>query len=75
MASGRALSITSACAARLTPHVGVTFVEIADIPGTECAIAWRAEETSTLITDFVEGARRVVERETALLQAIEHPER
>lgn len=73
VASGRALSITSACTARLTPHAGVSIRPIVDIPGTECAIAWRGEATTTLISDFVDGARRVLERETTLLEAIEHP--
>lgn len=73
VASGRAVSITSACAARLTPHPGVSFVQIRDIPGTECAIAWRADEWSTLVSDFVEGARRVLDRERELLHSIEAP--
>ncbi|UUT36228.1 LysR family transcriptional regulator [Microbacterium elymi] len=75
VASGRALSISSACAARLTPHPDVRFVPIRDVPGTECAIAWRADQESPLIRDFVDAARRVRERETALVSSIEHPGR
>ena len=75
VAEGRALSITSACAARMTPRPDVAFVPIRDVSGTECAIAWRADDESPLIRDFVDGARRVLRRETGLVRAIEHPER
>lgn len=73
VASGRAVSVTSACAARLTPHAGVRFVPIHDVPATVCGLAWRAEEETELIRDFVAAARLVVERERDLVHAIEHP--
>jgi len=73
VAEGRALSITSACAARMTPRPDVVFVPIRDVPGTECAIAWRVDDETPLIRDFVDGARRVLRREPDLVRAIEHP--
>lgn len=74
VAAGRAISITSACAARLTPLDGVVYVPVEDIAPTTCAIAWRAERENDLVRDFVSGARRVVARETDLVERIEHPQ-
>jgi DNA-binding transcriptional LysR family regulator len=73
VASGRAISVTSACAARLTPHPGVHFVPISDIPGTVCALAWRAADETELIRQFVETAQLVLEQERELVRTIEHP--
>lgn len=73
VASGRALSLTSACAARLTPHSGVSFVPIRDVPGTVCVLAWHADEETELVRDFVDSARQVIQREQELLGMIEHP--
>jgi DNA-binding transcriptional LysR family regulator len=73
VASGRAVSVTSACAARLTPRPEVCFVPIRDVPGTECALAWRAEDETELIRECIDAAREVVERERSLLRSIEHP--
>jgi DNA-binding transcriptional LysR family regulator len=74
VASGRALSVTSACAARLTPHPGVRFVRIRDVPETVCALAWRAPDETDLTRQFVGVVRSVLEQERALVDAIEHPE-
>ena len=73
VASGRALSITSAASARLTPHPGVSFVRIREVAGTRCVIAWRGEEDSPLIRDFIAGAKRVVAHEKELIRFIENP--
>ncbi len=74
VAAGRALSVTSACAARLTPRRGVRFVPVQDIPGTECAVAWRAEDETPLVREFVDGASRVLEQDRAVLWSIQNPE-
>jgi DNA-binding transcriptional LysR family regulator len=73
VASGRAISVTSACAARLTPHPGVHFARIRDIPGTVCALAWRAADETELIKQFVDTAQLVLEQEQELVRAIEQP--
>lgn len=73
VASGRAISVTSACAARLTPHPGVHFVRVRDIPGTVCALAWRAADETELIRQFVDTAQLVLEQEHELVRAIEQP--
>lgn len=74
VASGRALSVTSACAARLTPHPGVRFVPLRHVPGTVCALAWRAAEETEMTRRFVDVARSVLDEQRALVQAIEHPD-
>lgn len=74
VASAQAISITSACAARLTPHSGVRFVSITDIPKTECALAWRTEDETPEVCEFIHAASRVLDRERPLLAAIEDPQ-
>jgi DNA-binding transcriptional LysR family regulator len=73
VASGRAISVTSACAARLTPHPGVRFVPLTDVPATVCALAWRAEDETAAVREFVDGATAVLRHEAGLLHAIEQP--
>ncbi|MFC3577433.1 LysR family transcriptional regulator [Streptomyces yaanensis] len=73
VATGRACSITAACASRFTPHAGVRFVVIDDVPGVQTALAWRAGDASPLVGQFVDVARQVRDRQPELIQTIEHP--
>lgn len=73
VATGRAISITAACAARFTPHAGVRFVPIDDVPPVETALAWRRGDESPLVRQFVQIAREVRDGLPEVLRAIEDP--
>lgn len=73
IAAGVACMPTSAAAARWTPHPGVRFIPIDDVPGSTLGVAWRRDRHSPLVEFFVAVARDVRERERAIIDAIEHP--
>jgi DNA-binding transcriptional LysR family regulator len=74
VSAGVACAITGAALARYTPHPSVRYVPIEDGPGAEVAVAWREDARGPLVERFLEAARAVRERETAVLEAIEHPD-
>jgi DNA-binding transcriptional LysR family regulator len=73
VATGRAISVTSACAARFTPHPGVRFVPIDGVEGAVCALAWRADGETDLVRRFVAVARETRDTQPHLIERIEHP--
>jgi DNA-binding transcriptional LysR family regulator len=73
VATGRAFSVTSACAARFTPHPGVAFVAIDGVDGAVCALAWQADAETDLVRRFVAVARETRDAEHELIERIEHP--
>lgn len=73
VATGRACSITAACAARFAPHTAVRFIPIDDVPPAVTALAWRPPAESPLTREFVAVASAVRDREADLVRAIEHP--
>jgi hypothetical protein len=73
VSAGIACMVTSAALARYTPHPSVRYVPIEDGPGAEVALAWREDARHALVERFLEAARAVRDRETELVQAIEHP--
>jgi DNA-binding transcriptional LysR family regulator len=73
VATGRACSITAACASRFTPRAGVRFVALADVPGVQTALAWRRDELTPLAARFVQVAREMRERRPDLIRQIESP--
>lgn len=74
VATGRACSITAACASRFTPRAGIRFVALADVPGVRTALAWRRGELTPLAARFVEAARAVRDADPELVRRIEHPD-
>jgi DNA-binding transcriptional LysR family regulator len=72
VATGRAFSTTTVAAARFTPHAGVRFVPIEDVPRVTCGLAWRYGDLSPLAAAFVETARQTRDREQAIVHAIEN---
>ncbi|QXQ15085.1 LysR family transcriptional regulator [Skermania piniformis] len=72
VASGRAVAITAAAATRFMPFPGIEHVPISDAPRSVVALAWTGRATS-LVTRFVEVALAVRDRETNLVNGIEHP--
>lgn len=75
VATGQASSITAACTARFLSHPGVRFVPITDVPGVTTAVARRTAGTvgSLPAERFMRTAVAVRNRETATVEAIEHP--
>lgn len=75
VATGQASSITAACTARFLSHPGVRFVPIIDVPGVTTAVARRTARAagSSRAERFMRTAVAVRNRETATVQAIEHP--
>ncbi len=57
--SGRGIGFTQASTLRYYSRPGLTAVPVLDIPPSEMAIAWRLDNTSDLVRDFVETARAV----------------
>lgn len=74
VATGRACSVTAACAARFTPRTGVRFVPLADAPRVETALAWRRGELTAVAARFVEAARAVRDGRPDLIGRIENPD-
>lgn len=74
VATNRACIISGASAARLIPFHGVRMVPITDIPGSVVAVARPRGEPTPLLARFLEVVRDVRDRETALVDAIEHPD-
>lgn len=72
VATGQAFSTTTVSAARFTPHTGVRFVPIEDVPRVTCALAWRAGDLDPLAAAFVETAKKTRDRETQIVAAIEN---
>ncbi|MGW4336024.1 LysR substrate-binding domain-containing protein [Rhodococcus koreensis] len=72
VASGRAVAITAAAATRFMPFPGIEHLPISDAPGSVVALAW-TERATSLVTRFVEVALAVRDRETNLVNGIEHP--
>lgn len=73
VAAGVACTITVAGAARYTPHPGVRYLPITDIPGSVLAAAWSSGHHSPVRERFVDVARAVRDRDTELLKTIEQP--
>lgn len=73
IAAGLACAITVAGAARYTPHPGVRYVPLTGVPGSTLAVAWRRGHRTPGVDRFVTAARRVREREPAIVATIESP--
>jgi DNA-binding transcriptional LysR family regulator len=73
VAAGRACSITTAAAARYTPHPSIRYVPIDDAAASQLALGWREDARSPVVERFLELAEAVRDRETELLHTIEHP--
>lgn len=73
VAAGVACNVTPAAAARYTPHAGVRFIPIDDVPGSAVAVAWRAGALTQVVEQFVQTVRSVRDRETEIVTAIENP--
>jgi DNA-binding transcriptional LysR family regulator len=73
IAAGKAITITVAGAARLTPRPGVSYLPIVDVPGCACAVGWRTGRVVPLVERFVAVATEVRDREHEIVRAIEHP--
>jgi DNA-binding transcriptional LysR family regulator len=71
VAAGLAVTVTVAGAARYTPHAGLRFVSIRDIPGSVGAVAWCRKRQSSLVERFVAVAEDVRDREAAIVAMIE----
>nr|WP_269634545.1 LysR family transcriptional regulator [Nocardioides sp. J54] len=74
VASGRAVSVTVAAAARYGGHPDLRFVPIVDAPRSTLAVALPAAEPSPLARAFLDAAVTVRDREAGLVAAIEDPE-
>lgn len=70
VATGKGFVITALAAARYAAHPGVTFVPIEDIPGSEAAVGWRADRETWAVTEFIDVAKQVRDRERALIERI-----
>jgi DNA-binding transcriptional LysR family regulator len=73
IAAGKAVTITVAGAARLTPRPGVSYLPIVDVPGCACAVGWRTGRVAPLVERFVAVATDVRDREQGIVHTIEHP--
>lgn len=76
VAAGVAITVTAAALSRITEHsTGVSFVPIEDIPGSALVAAWIPGSSAAALVDrFIAVTRAVRDRETELVQAIEHPD-
>ncbi|MFC5995040.1 LysR family transcriptional regulator [Pseudonocardia hispaniensis] len=57
--AGRGIGFTQISTLRYYSRPGLTAVPVVDIPPSDVAIAWRSDDTSDLVRDFVETARMV----------------
>jgi DNA-binding transcriptional LysR family regulator len=57
--SGRAIAFTPVSTLRYYARPGLTTIPVVDIPPSEVVIAWRTDDPSELVRDFVETARAV----------------
>lgn len=73
VAAGLACAVVAAAAARYTPHRGVSFVPIDDVPGSALGVAWRRGRRTVLVEQFVAVATAVRDRESDVVRAIERP--
>lgn len=73
VATGTAVCVTAAAAARYVPHPGICYVPISDAPRSELALVWREGHESVLTARFRECATEVRDREPELLDLIENP--
>ncbi|MDP5226652.1 MULTISPECIES: LysR family transcriptional regulator [Arthrobacter] len=73
VASGVATALTAAASARYLSRPGLVYVPVEPHPGSEVALAWRADAASEAVGLFVEVAREVRDAERDLIRAIEHP--
>ncbi len=51
--AGRAIGLVPASVANSQNWPGLAFIEVTDVPPSDIAVAWRAEDRSTLIDEFV----------------------
>ncbi|NMO03822.1 LysR family transcriptional regulator [Gordonia sp. TBRC 11910] len=70
--SGRAVGITAAAAMRFLSFPGIEYLPITDAPRSVVALAW-TDRSTPLVDRFIEVALAVRDRETDLVNAIEHP--
>lgn len=73
VATGAAISVTTAAAARYTPHGGLAYVPVTDIAGSTLSVGYLRGRRGPLIERFVRVAREVRARESATVALIEHP--
>jgi DNA-binding transcriptional LysR family regulator len=73
VAAGLACSVTVAAAARYLSHPGVSYVPLLDATPSVLALAWRRDARTPPVDQFRDIALRVRDRETRLLETIEHP--
>lgn len=76
VAAGIAITVTAAALSRVTEQsTGVCFVPIDDIPGSAVVAAWSPRNSAAeLVEQFVAVVRAVRDRETEIVDAIEHPD-
>ncbi|UVO14690.1 LysR substrate-binding domain-containing protein [Mycobacterium sp. SVM_VP21] len=72
VAAGAAIAVTSAAAAHFMPVTGVRFLPIEDWPGSAIAVGWIDDESSPLVSRFVDVACLVRDREPGIVHGIEH---
>ncbi|WP_202033296.1 LysR substrate-binding domain-containing protein [Nocardioides sp. WS12] len=75
VATGTAVCVTAAAAARYVPHPGIQYVLITDAPRSELALAWREGAESPLIERFRACALEVRDLEVEIVDLIENPYR
>lgn len=73
VAAGLICSISAAASARATPHRGVRFIPIDDVPGSTVAVGWRRDHRTPLVEQFIAAAAHVRDTEHDTVHAIEHP--
>lgn len=57
--TGQAVGVVAESVARAQPWPQLTFVKVTDIPASDVAVAWRADETSPPVQDFITMAREL----------------
>jgi DNA-binding transcriptional LysR family regulator len=70
VAAGAAVAVTVAGAARYTPHPGIVFLPIADVPPNRLGVAWRRGARDPEVATFLQVAQEVRDRETAIVERI-----
>lgn len=71
VATGAAVAITTAGAARYVQHPGIRYLAVVDAPRSTVSLAWRSGEESALVQHFRKTALEVRDREAATIRLIE----
>lgn len=71
VAAGIGIMVTPAAASRFTPHPGIAYVPISDLPPSVLVLGWRAGEDGPLVRSFLAVAREVRDEHRDLVATIE----